>query len=77
MVSGVGIVHLSSLRMVSLFLLYCRVESTGCFLFFGWGMFCMTAYVERWSDSGGDIVPDVICLSVSVVRITSMSVPVL
>ena len=27
----------------------------------------------RWSDSGGDIVPDVMCVSVSVVRMTSMS----
>ena len=33
--------------------------------------------MERWSDSGGDIVPDVMCVVVSVVRMTSMSVPVL
>ena len=33
--------------------------------------------MDRWSDSGGDIVPDVMCVSVSVVRMTSMSVFVL
>lgn len=32
----------------------------------------MIAYVIRWSDIGGDIVPEVMCVSVRVVRTTSM-----
>ena len=33
--------------------------------------------MRRWSEIGGDIVPEVMCVSVSEVRTTSMSVAVL
>ena len=57
---------------------YLPRDSILCLLFCccGGGLW-MIAYVGRWSESGGDIVPDVMCVSMSVVSMTSMSVQVL
>ena len=64
--------------MMCLFLLYRAIDSVGvvlaCFLFvLVWNI----VYVGRWSDSGGEIVPAVVGVCVSVVSTWSISVLVL
>ena len=55
-------------NFVSIFCLFCRVLGISL-----WNI----AYTGRWSDSGGDSVPEVICVAVFVVSITSISDDVL
>ena len=64
-------------RMVALCFVYLRADSVAlvlvCSLFtFSWNI----VYMGRWSDIGGDMVPAVTDVCVSVVKTTSMSVPV-
>ena len=63
-----------SVMIVYLCFLYLDFVSIFCLLFF---VLCIClwniAYMGRWSDSGGDIVPEVISVSVFVVSITSIS----
>ncbi len=62
-----------SLRMFCLCFSYRCVDSVFCciVLCLGSGLWKIV-YVGRWSDIGGESVPAVICVSVSVVRTTSM-----
>ena len=67
-----------SWRIFFLFLWYlCFVSVFSLVVFSRGAVVRMIAYVGRWSDSGGDMVPAVICALVSVVSIGSMSVCVL
>ena len=64
-------------RMVCLYLAYLFSVSVLCVEFCCLGVLWLRmTYVWRWSEIGGDIVPDVTVVSVSVVRMTSMRVAV-
>ena len=72
------IVVFMSLRIALLCFIYLRVERI-FLVFLDFLGVCLWKMVRvgRWSDSGGEMVPAVTCVSVRVVRVGSMSVAVL